>query len=268
MSRLRTLVVDDEPLARRRVLRLLADEPSVQVVGEAGNGAEAVEMIREKRPDLVFLDVQMPEMDGFAVLRALEPEPMPMVVFVTAFDQYAIQAFEVHALDYLLKPFDPERLQAALRRAEAHAARAGRDHERKLVELLEHVAREQQEIGRRIAPQQPAASGRLLVKQGERMVLLRSADVDWIESEGNYVGLHVAKQKYLVRGTMSSMEEQLDPRLFLRIHRGTIVNLDRVKEVRPWFAGDCIVVLKDGTELRLSRRYRDRLEGLMGGEAG
>jgi two-component system LytT family response regulator len=265
--KMRTLVVDDEPLARRRVARMLADEPTVQVVGEAGNGAEALEQIRALKPDLVFLDVQMPEMDGFAVLRELESGPMPMVVFVTAFDQYAIQAFEVHALDYLLKPFAPERLQAALRRAESQASRAGRDHERKLVELLEHVAREQQELGKRMAPQGPA-SGRLLVKQGERMVLLRSADVDWIESEGNYVGLHVGKQKYLVRGTMASMEEQLDARQFLRIHRGTIVNLDRVKEVRPWFAGDCIVVLKDATELRLSRRYRDRLEGLMGGEGG
>ncbi|HEX8696304.1 MAG TPA: LytTR family DNA-binding domain-containing protein [Longimicrobium sp.] len=264
--RLRTLVVDDEPLARRRVLRLLAAEPTVQLVGECGDGREAVRAIRELRPDLVFLDVQMPEMDGFAVLRALEPGPLPMVVFVTAFDQYAIQAFEVHALDYLLKPFDPERLQAALRRAETRAHRAGRDHERRLVELLEHVAQGQQELGRRMAPP-GAAAGRLLVKQGERMVLLKAEDVDWIESEGNYVGLHVGKQKYLVRGTMASMEEQLDPRRFLRIHRSTIVNLDRVKEVRPWFAGDCIVVLNDATELRLSRRYRDRLEGMVGGTA-
>ena len=266
--KLKTLVVDDEPLSRRRVQRMLADEPAVQVVGECGNGVEAVRAIRALKPDLVFLDVQMPEMDGFSVLRELEPEPLPMVVFVTAFDQYAIQAFEVHALDYLLKPFTAERMRAAVRRAQAQVARSGREHERKLVELLEHVAREQQEIGRRVAPAPAAGTGRLLVKQGEKMVLLRADDVDWIESEGNYVGLHVARQKYLIRGTMASMEEQLDPRRFLRIHRGTIVNLDRVREVRPWFAGDCIVVLKDGTELRLSRRYRDRLDELVGGGTG
>ena len=267
---IRTLVVDDEPLARRRLSRLLQDEAGIEVVGVCANGRDAVRAIRDDAPDLVFLDVQMPELDGFGVLRELGAARLPAVVFVTAYDRYAIQAFEVHALDYLLKPYTPARLSAAVERASRQIHRSGPDTDR-LVELLEHLDRERRELASRIngnggahAPAAPMAAtpahtGRLLVKEGERMFFVPVDRVDWLEAEGNYVRLHCGKDAHLVRGTLGGMEDQLDPRSFTRIHRSTIVNVDRVKEVRPWFAGDYVVKLQDGTELRLSRRYRDRL---------
>ena len=263
-----TLVVDDEPLARRRLSRLLLEEPGIDVVGTCASGREAVDTIRRDRPDLVFLDVQMPELDGFGVLAELGTE-LPTVVFVTAYDRYALQAFEVHALDYLLKPYTPARLSAAVQRAvrqlHAPASESGR-----LAELLERLDRERRALAERLngagsasgAPSvtAPAAhTGRLLVKEGERMFFVPVERVDWVEAEGNYVRLHCGRDAHLVRATLGGMEEQLDARRFTRIHRSTIVNVDRVKEVRPWFAGDYLVKLQDGTELRLSRRYRDRL---------
>jgi two-component system, LytTR family, response regulator len=263
--KLRALVADDEPLARRRLVRLLEGRPGVEVVGECADGPSAVAAIRRERPDLVFLDVQMSGMDGFAVLREAGPGPLPLVVFVTAHDRYALRAFEVHAVDYLLKPLDPARLDAALERAAARAARGRRTHERRLVELLEELGREQRDLGRRLAPPADGARTpeRLLLKLGERMVFVPVEAIERVEAEGNYVRIHAGKERYLVRGTLAGMEKLLDPRRFLRIHRSTVVNLDRVREVRPAFAGDCTVVLHDGTELRLSRRYRDRLERIV-----
>jgi two-component system LytT family response regulator len=271
--KIRTLVVDDEPLARRRLSRLLQAEPGVEVLGVCASGREAVDAIRRDRPDLVFLDVQMPELDGFGVLAELGAEPLPAIVFVTAYDQYALQAFDVHALDYLLKPYTPARLSAAVQRATRQLLAPASDSAR-LTELLEHLDRERRELAARLdgappvsapapAPSPAAApashTGRLLVKEGERMFFVPVERVDWLEAEGNYVRLHCGRDAHLVRGTLGGMEEQLDASRFTRIHRSTIVNVDRVKEVRPWFAGDYQVMLQDGTELRLSRRYRDRL---------
>ena len=200
-------------------------------------------------------------MDGFGVLRELG-DGLPQVVFVTAYDQYAIQAFEVHALDYLLKPYTPARLSAAVQRAAKQIAAPRATPADRLAELLEHLERERRELGARLngtpAPAH-AQTTRLLVKNGERMFFVPVETIDWLEAEGNYVRLHCGRDAHLVRATLSGMEEQLDPRRFTRIHRSTIVNLDRVKEVRPWFAGDYLVKLHDGAELRLSRRYRDHL---------
>jgi two-component system, LytTR family, response regulator len=260
--KIRTVVVDDEPLARRRLARLLESDETVDVVGVCANGRDAVRTVREARPDLLFLDVQMPEMDGFGVLQALGGDGLPQVVFVTAYDQYAIQAFEVHALDYLLKPYTPARLSAAVQRAARQIAAPRATPADRLAELLEHLERERRELGARLAgapPPAPAQTTRLLVKNGERMFFVPVETIDWLEAEGNYVRLHCGREAHLVRATLSGMEEQLDPRRFTRIHRSTIVNLDRVKEVRPWFAGDYLVKLHDGSELRLSRRYRDHL---------
>jgi two-component system LytT family response regulator len=265
--KIRTLLVDDEPLARRRLSRLLEDDESVEVVGVCANGREAVRAIRDERPELVFLDVQMPELDGFGVLRELGTEGLPVIVFVTAYDQYALQAFEVHALDYLLKPYTPARLSAAVQRATRQLHAPSGDAAR-LAELLERLDRERRALEQRLdgipapapaAPPAPTHTGRLLVKEGERMFFVPVERVDWLEAEGNYVRLHCGRDAHLVRATLGGMEEQLDARRFTRIHRSTIVNVDRVKEVRPWFAGDYLVKLQDGTELRLSRRYRDRL---------
>ncbi|HEU0299960.1 MAG TPA: LytTR family DNA-binding domain-containing protein [Longimicrobium sp.] len=255
--KIRTVVVDDEPLARRRLARLLEAEEGLEVVSVCATGREAVRAVREETPELLFLDVQMPEMDGFAVLRELEGQGLPQVVFVTAYDHYAVQAFEVHALDYLLKPYTPARLSAAVQRA-ARQIRGAESPAERLAELLEHLERERRELGARAAAA-PTHATRLLVKDGERMFFVAVEKIDWLEAEGNYVRLHTGKEAHLVRGTLSGMEEQLDPRRFTRIHRSTIVNVDRVKEVRPWFAGDYLVKLHDGAELRLSRRYRDRL---------
>jgi two-component system LytT family response regulator len=265
--KLRTLLVDHEPLSRDRIARMLADEPDVEVVGECAGGAAAVEAIRALDPDLVLMDVQMPGMDGFEVLRQVAPRA-PRTVFVTAHDRHALRAFEVHAVDFLLKPFSADRLREAIRRAARQSPGARREAEQRLEELLERLGRDQRALGRRIpaAPERPAEyPARLLVKKGERMVLVPVERVDWLEAEGNYVRLHAGTERHLVRATMNGMEKLLDPRRFLRIHRSTIVNLDRVREVKPWFAGDCIVLLEDGKELRLSRRYRDRLDRLVAG---
>jgi len=261
MRPLRVLVVDDEPLARRRVLRLLENESDVQVVGECGNGREAVNALSGETPDLVFLDVQMPELDGFGVVEEVGVERMPLVVFVTAYDQYALKAFEVHALDYLLKPFDERRFRESFRRARAQFERRESIQQRQsLLALLEQLGSEQRQLEKLLTGAEERYLERLMVKVGGKVLFLRANEIDWIEAEGNYVRLHVGKQAYLVRETMSALEGRLDPRCFLRVHRSTIVNLDQVQELRPWFAGDYLIVLKDGTELRLSRGYRSKLE--------
>jgi two-component system LytT family response regulator len=267
MNPIRTLIVDDEPLARRRLRNLLRGADEFEVVGECANGREAVSAIRERTPDLVFLDVQMPDLDGFGVLAALGPTRLPVVVFVTAYDQYALRAFEFHALDYLLKPFDDERFEKTLgwARSQLREKQLHRLSER-MVALLDDY-RGGQEAGRGAEAQpagQPQLLTRLVVKSAGHVCFVRVEEIDWIEAEGYYARLHVGGKSHLLRETMAKLEAQLDPRRFLRIHRSTIVNLDRVRELRPQSHGEYAVILHDGTPLRLSRSYRDRLPALLG----
>ena len=264
---IRSLVVDDEPLARRRVLRLLREEPDAEVVGSAATGDEAVEAVRALAPDLLLLDVQMPGRDGFGVLDALGADAMPYVVFVTAYDRYALRAFEVHALDYLLKPFDPVRFHRAFGRArEQIRRRETHEHRRRLIGLLGDLAGRGAAggEGEPAAAEAPPPVERLLVRAEGRILFLRVDEIDWVGAQGNYAELHVGAGSYLVRETMAELEARLDPRRFLRVHRSTIVNLDRVRELRPWFGGDYRVSMLDGTELHLSRLYRSRAAERLG----
>jgi len=255
---LRVLIIDDEELARQRIRRLLAREEDVEVVGEASDGAQAVESIRSLGPDLVFLDVQMPEVDGFAVLERLRPSPAPAVVFVTAHDDYAVRAFEVHAVDYLRKPFDAARFREAFSRARGRVAGAG----------AEERARRLEALLAQVETHPPKSRERFMVRSDGRLYFVRIDDIDWVEAAGNYVKLHVGRETHLMRETMAGIEKMLDPSRFLRIHRSAIVNLDRVREMQPWFSGEYTVILRDGTQLRLSRVYRDRLETWMHGPRG
>jgi two-component system LytT family response regulator len=247
MDRIRTLIIDDEPLARQRVRGLLEAEPGVELAGECADGVEAIDAIKSLRPDLVFLDVQMPEVDGFAVLEALEPEEVPLVVFVTAFDEHAVRAFEVHALDYLLKPFEDERFRDALGRARSRQGRTERD-----------------EAVRRVLGMLREANGggdgirRIMIKSGGHITFLRTAEVEWVEAQGDYVSLHSQGKRHLVRENIGDMERQLSQNAFVRIHRSTIVNVARIKELQPLFHGDYAVVLLDGTRLTMSRSFRER----------
>jgi two-component system LytT family response regulator len=247
MPKISTVIVDDEPPARRKLRSFLDKEEDFEVAGEAGNGEDAVRLIEERKPDVVFLDIQMPGANGFEVLEALKDQPLPLVVFVTAYDQYAVKAFDVQALDYLLKPFDRPRLQACLERVRAALAGAGtRDLQRKMDVLLQDVrTREYLQ--------------RVLVRTQGRVVFLKMDDVDWIESSGNYAELHAGRQAFIIRETIATLEARLDPKRFARIHRSTIVNVDRIKELQPWSHNDYRVILKDGSELRMSRRYRSAL---------
>ena len=254
MTQIRTLIVDDEPIARARVLALLGEEPDIEVVGECATGSQAVSAITEKSPDLIFLDVQMPEMDGFEVARTLGPDRMPAVVFVTAFDQYALKAFEFHALDYLLKPFSAQRFKSALSHARQQLA------QRQATTLGRQVLEMLPDIGTRREP----VIDRLIVKSSGRVYFVRIADIDWCEAAGNYVSLHVGQQSHLIRETMSRLESQLDARQFVRIHRSTMVNVDRIQELRSSFSGEHVLLLRDGTRLTLSRGYRDALQTRLG----
>jgi two-component system LytT family response regulator len=263
--KIRALIVDDEPLARDGIRIRLEREADFEVLGECGNGADAAEAILELEPDLVFLDVQMPEVSGFGVLEALAGERLPFVVFVTAFDQYAIRAFEVHALDYLLKPFDDERFADTLRRVRARIAesRAG-GFGRQLASLVEQLRGD----GAPVSPAAPPSGGRryadrLVIRDAARIRWVRVDELDWIEAEGDYMRLHSAGKSHLVRKTMAELERALDPGRFLRIHRSTIVNLDRVREMQPFFHGEYAVILHDGTRLKLSRGYRPRLQAVL-----
>ena len=269
---IRVLLADDEPLARRRLLRFLRAEPDVEVVAECASGDDAVRALGDEEVDIALLDVQMPGLDGFGVVQAVGAERMPPVIFVTAYDAYAIRAFEVHALDYLLKPVTAERFRDAFGRARALLERtSSASMGRRLRALLEHALTQDAELsaldaaapGARgdVAPaQRPRTADRLTVKSDGRVFFVRAADVDWFEAEGNHVRLHVGKTTHLIRETISAIEGSLDAAQFARIHRSTIVNLDRIRELQPWFAGDYVVILRDGTQLKLSRTYRDHLQ--------
>ena len=250
-------IVDDEALAREAVRLRLGSESDIQVIGEADDGPSAVRKIGELRPDLVFLDVQMPEMNGFGVLERIDPGLIPAVVFVTAYDQYALRAFETHALDYLLKPFTAQRFESALDRARVEVAKGGDEEtHRQMLALLRERAR---------ARQAPAEQGpkayltRLTVKHDHRLALIRVEDIDWIESSANYACLHVGSTTCVVRMTMNELERRLDPARFARVHRSTIVQIDRIRTIAPAWHGDFDLTLKDGTLLRLTRNYRSRI---------
>lgn len=253
-DRIRVIIVDDEPLARDGVRLHLEPAPDMEVVGEAGSGEEALVLIETLKPDLMFLDVQMPGLDGFGVLEALGPAQMPVTVFATAYDQFALRAFDAHAIDYILKPYDAERFDKALERARMHIAgrRSARMDDR-LGSLLEELRNRGQ------------FTERLVVRSGGRIVILRVAEIDWIEAASNYVRLHAADREYLLRETMTALEAKLDPGEFVRIHRSTIVRIDRIRELEPLFQGDYVVILENGTRLTSSRGYRERLQDLLQG---
>jgi len=241
-------------LARRNVRLLLEKDPQIEIVGECRDGREAVKAIKSLSPDLIFLDIQMPELDGFDVLEQVGPDHIQAIIFVTAFDQYALKAFDVHALDYLLKPFDDERFTNALRRAKAQIeAREINRLSKRLLALLEERESQRQNSSHR------NYLTRLMIKVSGRVVLLKVAEIDFIEADGNYAKLHVGRHKHLLREKMHDLEGQLDPDKFVRIHRSVIVNLDRIKEMHPHFNGDYIVVLETGKQLRLSRSRRENL---------
>ena len=247
----RVLIVDDEPLARERLADLLAQEPDIEIAGQCADGLCALERIRQERPDLVFLDVQMPELDGFGVVASLEESQRPLVVFVTAYDQYALRAFEVHAVDYLLKPFDTARFKTALQRALERLNRPDRDDiGRRLSALIGELRPEARPIER------------LAVKGDGRVVFLKLDDLDWAEAADNYVSLHAGAETHLLRETMASLETRLPPARFIRISRSVIVNIDRIKELQPMFHGEYVVILRNGARLTLSRGYRDKLRQL------
>lgn len=253
---IRTLIIDDEPLARERVKRFLRDEDEIEIIGECSNGDDAVAAIKEMKPDLVFLDIQMPEKNGFEVIKSLSGRSLPTVIFVTAYDQYALQAFDVHALDYLLKPFTKDRFHRAVVRAREQIGgkRFGKIDER-ITSLIADLKSEKKYLER------------LVVKTTGRVFFLKVDEIDWIEAAGNYVKLHVGRETHMIRETMNGIEAKLDPDRFLRIHRSTVVHIDRIKELHPMFSGDYAVILRDGTELALSRNYREKFVELFENQA-
>ena len=250
--KIRALIVDDEQPARELIATLLRDEPDLEVVGQCANGRDAVAAIKRYSPDLVFLDVQMPGMDGFAVLAELAADRLPLVIFVTAFDQHAIRAFEVHALDYLLKPFEYDRLRQAVRHARTQLAQGhATAGQTRLVSFLEELHNRAQ------------SWDRLAIRDAGRIRFLQPDAIDWIEAEGNYVRLHVGKESHLLRETMNATEERLASKNFLRVNRSTIVNLERVAEWQQLFHGDSVVIPRNETRLTVSRVYRETLDRLV-----
>lgn len=267
-DKIRVLVVDDEPLAREGILVLLEPEEDVEVVGECGDGTEAAEAIRSLAPDLVFLDIEMPGMNGLAVLEGIPHDEMPVVIFVTAYDEYAIQAFEVHALDYLLKPYDDERFARSLERARTELRYRG---DSRFTERLAAMLAGRVGPGETPAPltTEPSEDGdehlkRLVIKRSGRVFFLDVDEIDWIEAADYYVRLHVGEESHLLRITMKEMEASLDPEKFFRIHRSSIVNMERVRELQPFFHGEYVVIMQDGTKLSLSRSRRKQLEERLG----
>lgn len=253
-QRIRAIIVDDEPLAREGVRLHLEAEPDVEIVGEAGTGEEAVELIETVRPDLLFLDVQMPGMDGFGVLDAVGPAHMPVTIFTTAYDQFALRAFDAHAIDYILKPYDAQRFSSAIERARMHLnGRRKVQVDERLDSLIDELRARNQYLER------------LVVRSGGRILILRVADIDWVEAASNYVRLHAGGREYLLRETMTALESKLDPADFVRIHRSTIVRVDKIRELEPLFQGDYVVILDDSTRLTSSRGYREKLQELLQG---
>ena len=244
--KIHALIVDDEPLARKRIRRLLLDEPDFSVIGECGTGGEAIKAIEEESPDLLFLDIQMPGMGGFEVVQSIAQDRMPVIIFVTAYDQHALKAFEVHALDYLLKPFKQERFRDAVERAKARLTKDDAPETNPgLASLISKLRKEQSYLNR------------FMVKSSNRVVFVKANEVDWIESAANYALLHVGDKTHIVRETMQALEVKLNPKTFQRISRSIIVNLERVKELQPMGKGQYVIILNNGKQLTMSRGIRD-----------
>ena len=256
---IRSLIVDDEPLGRDCVRLALAGHDDVVVVGECESGEEAVDAIEREVPDLVFLDIQMPGLDGFGVIERLGPARMPLIVFVTAYDVHALRAFSVHAFDYLLKPFDNERFAEAVVRARSQLSTvAAGEFGRRLRNLLADVHSNQESEGTRL--ESPAGTiVRFAVKDDERLLFVRADEVDHFEAAGNYVRLHLRDRKYEIRATLRTLATRLDPGRFIRVHKSSIVNLERIREVQPWFGGDYVAILHSGVQIRVSRTYSSQL---------
>lgn len=252
MTVVRVAIADDEPLARERIASMLESRDNYEIVAQCKDGAETVAAIRKERLDLVFLDVRMPELDGFQVLEAVGSGPTPAIIFVTAFEDYALRAFEVSALDYLLKPFDRARFDKTLARFEEQFQRGRLGMSEELRQFLTTLG--------------ASANGyvsRFPVKSAGDIYFVRPEEIDWIDAAGNYAALHVAGKKHLIRETMKSVESKLDPRKFVRVHRSAIINLDRLRKLQPYFHGEYVVTLQDGTTLTSSRGYSDRLRALL-----
>jgi two-component system LytT family response regulator len=248
---IRVLIVDDEPIARRGIRQQLRVEADVEIIGECGDGAAAIDAISELAPDLVFLDIQMPEVGGFDVVEAIGVARMPAVVFVTAYDEHALRAFDVHAVDYVLKPIDRHRFRTAVERARRRLAHAPGELDRRIAAALGELGRPARDYARRLA-----------IRSDGRVTLVDVDQVDRLEAAGNYVEVHSGARHHLLRETMASLEARLDPARFVRVSRSSIVNADRVRELQPMFNGDFVVVLRDGTKVAGSRRYRAALDRL------
>jgi two-component system, LytTR family, response regulator len=262
---IRILIVDDEPLARDTIRLLLDEQEGVEIVGEARNGDEAVSMIESMQPDLVFLDIQMPEKTGFEVIEAVGVENMPVVIFATAYNEYALKAFDAQALDYLLKPYDDERFEEALTRARKRVG------ERKIGTLSNQLVSLMAEHKTSVPVERAAGpvevrdrSERILIKERDSVFFVKTENIDWVEAAKDYVVIHIGQKKHLLRESMTRMEKRLNPDMFVRIHRSSIVNIERIKELKSYFHGDYIVYMKDGSELKLSRRYWGRVEEVLG----
>jgi two-component system LytT family response regulator len=268
--KIRVLIVDDEALARKGVRVMIANDPEIEVIAECRSGREAVTVIREQTPDLVFLDIQMPEMDGFQVIEEVGAKQMPVTVFVTAFDEYALRAFEAQALDYLLKPFDHDRFDTALQRAKTQV------RQQNLGEMSESILAVLTDMrptpvestlqGDNSKPPEPEVQGsidRVVIKSGGRIYFLKVEEIDWVEGTGDYLSLHAGSQTHLIRETMGKFHAKLDSKKFLRIHRSTIVNIERIKDIQSVFKGEYIVTLTSGTRLNSSRGYRHQLQALL-----
>ncbi len=249
--RLSAIIVDDEMIARMGIRRLLRREPDIDVIAECGNGAEALEALTAHKPDLMFLDIQMPELDGFEVLQRLRPESTPVVIFVTAYDEHALRAFEAHALDYLLKPVDEARFDGALLRAREYIRSRSADQlTSRLLAMIEELKGQQ-------------SPDRLVIRNSGRLLFVQLDDIDWIEAADNYVCIHSGGKSYTLSEKISALEARLDRRRFIRVHRSRMVNLDKVREVHPMFNGDYVFLLRDGTEVSSGRNYRERLRALL-----
>jgi two-component system LytT family response regulator len=250
---MRVVIAEDEPLARKKLRLLLGSESGIQILAECVDGLQTIEAVKTHKPDLLMLDIRMPDLDGFEILSKLPRDGMPFVIFTTAYDRYAVRAFEAHALDYLLKPFDQERLHQALTRARAELLKADREATHRILDYLSETSRETR------------VDQRIVIKAGGRVVFLNVDELDWLEAAGNYVRLNVGNQSYVLREGIGQISRRLDPAQFIRIHRSTMVNVRRIKELQPVNSGEYIVVLKDGKELSCSRGYRTELQRLVDG---